>query len=83
MSTRNIYFFSNPKLYIYIYYVNIVSLFYNIWYSFFPRPIENLKIEKDNTQIYIEKSTEQFLKIFPKTEEEREKLLHLMSEAFQ
>ena len=68
---RNIYFFSNPKLYLYIYYVNFIAFFYRIWFSFFPTP--SLEIPKDDTQIYIEKQTERFLKIFPWTEEERKK----------
>ena len=68
---RNIYFFSNPKLFVYIYYVNFIAFFYRIWYSFFPRP--SLEIPKEDTQIYIEKQTERFLKIYPKTEEERKK----------
>lgn len=71
MSPKQIYFFSNPKLYLYIYYVNIVRLFYRIWYSIFPKP--TIEIPKDDTQIYIDKKTERFLKNFPKTEEERKK----------
>lgn len=66
---RNIYFFSDPKLYIYIYYVNFIAFFYRIWYSIFPRPF--LEIPKDDTQLYIDEKTEQFLKIYPRTEEER------------
>ena len=71
--TRKIYFFSNPKLYLYIYYINIVAIFYRLWYRFFPRSSLSLEIPKDETQIYIDKKTEQFLKIYPKTEEERKK----------
>jgi hypothetical protein len=51
--------------------VNIVRLFYRIWYSIFPRP--TIEIPKEDTEIYIEKQTERFLKNFPKTEEERKK----------
>ena len=69
--SRNIYFFSNPKLYVYIYYVNFIAFFYRIWFSFFPLP--TVQIPKDDTQIYIEKQTERFLKNFPKTEEDRKK----------
>jgi len=69
--SRNIYFFSNPKLFIYIYYVNILSFFYKIWYSFFPKPILTIKLPKDETEIYIEKQTKRFLKNIPKTEEDR------------
>lgn len=71
--TRNIYFFSNPKLYIYIYYVNLIAFFHRIWFSFYPKPIVTFKIPKDDTQIYIDNKTEQFLKIYPRTEEERKK----------
>lgn len=71
MPPKKIYFFSNPKLYVYIYYVNIVAFFYRLWYRFFPRP--SIQIPKDETQIYIDKKTDQFLKIYPKTEEERKK----------
>lgn len=67
--SRKIYFFSNPKLYIYIYYVNFIGFLYRIWYTFFPKPA--LEIPKDETQIYIKKQTDRFLKIFKKNEEER------------
>ena len=68
---RNIYFFSNPKLYIYIYYVNFIAFFHRIWFHFFPKP--PLEIIKDETQIYIEKQTDRFLTFFSKSEEERKK----------
>ena len=68
---RNIYFFSDPKLYIYIYYVNFIAFFHRIWYSIFPRP--SLEIPKDDTQEYIDNKTEAFLKTFPRTDEERKK----------
>jgi hypothetical protein len=67
--SRHIYFFSNPKLFIYIYYVNILSFLYKVWYSFFPKPV--LEKIKDETEIYIENQTQRFLNNFPKTEEER------------
>jgi len=66
---RKIYLFSNPKLYLYIYYVNIVALFSRIWFHFFPKPA--LEIPKDETLLYIEKQTDRFLKIFTIPEEER------------
>lgn len=66
---RNIYFFSNPKLFMYVYYVNILSFLFKLWYSFFPKPV--LEKIKDETEIYIEKQTKQFLKNIPNTEEER------------
>ena len=66
---RNIYFFSNPKLYLYIYYVNFIAFIHRIWFHFFPKPA--LEIPKDETLLYIEKQTDRFLKIFTKTEEER------------
>ena len=66
---RNIYFFSNQKLYIYIYYVNFIGFFCRIWNSIFPQP--SLEIPKDDTQIYIDNKTEAFLKRFPRTEKER------------
>jgi len=67
--SRHIYFFSNPKLFIYIYYVNILSFFYKIWYSFFPKP--TIEIPKDETEIYIETQTKRFLKNFPMLEEDK------------
>lgn len=70
---RQIYFFSNPKLFMYIYYVNIIRLFYRIWYFFNPKPPLTLKISKDETQLYIEKQTKRFLTIFPYKDEESKK----------
>jgi len=51
--------------------VNIIRLFYRLWYSFFPKP--SLKIPKDETQLYIEKQTIRFLKLFPYKDEETKK----------
>ena len=66
---RKIYFFSNPKLYLYIYYVNIVALFSRIWFHFFPKPA--LEIPKDETLLFIEKQTDRFLYLFTLPDEER------------
>jgi len=72
MKRKQIFFNSNPRLYLYICYVNIVAFLYNYFKSFFTK--KSIKPFKDASQIYIENKTKQFLQIFPcKTEEEKQK----------
>jgi len=71
MKGKQIFFNSNPRIYLYICYVNIVAIIYKFFKSFFiKKSIETIKL--DDTQIYIENKIKHFLQIFPwKTEEEK------------